>query len=95
MLKDIHLIEAALLTDRVVVSNDNKVRNHFNSVSTTVHHLKLISWLNPTNADEDVVRWLWEGAVEEDFRKIGYIPEKNPNENVNADSNQSVASEIN
>jgi predicted ABC-class ATPase len=71
MIKDIHLIEAALLTDRIVISNDNKVRNHFNSVSDKVHYLKLIIWINPTIMEEEAVKWLLDGALEEESRKIG------------------------
>jgi len=67
ILKDIHLIESALYSDQTVVSNDEKVRNHLKSVCdvvkyNNVHILPLITWVNPTIDNENVISWLLAGA---------------------------------
>ena len=47
MLEDFHLIEAALATDRTVVSRDETVRNLFATASSRIGELKNIIWVNP------------------------------------------------
>ncbi|WP_085523863.1 hypothetical protein [Tuberibacillus sp. Marseille-P3662] len=62
MLKDVHLIEAALVTDQIVVSCDEKVRDHFYSISHKSEYLRLLIWVNPTKPNEEPISWLKDGA---------------------------------
>ena len=46
--KDAHLIEAALATDRLIASQDERARGIFREASRGVRELKPIVWVNPT-----------------------------------------------
>ena len=69
--KDAHLIEAAIATDRLVTSRDEKVRRLFGSASVAVGQLRQIVWVNPTKADEKPIDWLRNGARAEAHRQLG------------------------
>lgn len=62
MLKDIHLIEAAMQTDLRIVSSDEAARKLFRAASEHIDELKPIYWVNPTIEDDDCVGWLRGGA---------------------------------
>lgn len=72
MLKDIHLIEAALATDKIVVSLDETVRNFFNASAASLGELKTSVWLNPDKEEEEPIAWLENGAKPEKQRSIGF-----------------------
>ena len=55
MLKDCLLIEAALATDKIVISLDEKVRRYFNQASVTVKNLKVILWINPEKSGDKAI----------------------------------------
>jgi hypothetical protein len=63
--KDIHLIHAALATDRSIVSCDETVRQLFENVSSVVLALSPIVWINPDRAEETPIQWLENGAEAE------------------------------
>ena len=69
--KDIHLIEAALATDRLVASRDDHARNAFRNASVVVRVLRRIVWVNPTCVADNPIDWLESGARTEAFRKLG------------------------
>lgn len=72
MLKDIHLIEAALITDKIVISIDGTVKGYFQEVAPKVVMLRHVMWINPC-IEEDLVRdWLVNGAKLEEKRFLGY-----------------------
>jgi len=60
MLKDAHLVEAALQTDFRIISGDEKAVKLFRAASRHVDELKAISWNDPV--DDDCVKWLKAGA---------------------------------
>ncbi len=72
MLKDIHLIEAAVQTDRVVASLDEIARGHFARVSASFDEIDRIVWVNPTRESERLESWLRRGAPENRSRQLGY-----------------------
>jgi hypothetical protein len=72
MLKDCHLVEAALDADRVVISLDDRVRFHFKAVSEIVTEIGPIVWVNPDNTEEESVAWLEAGAEPEKHRQLGF-----------------------
>lgn len=65
MLKDCRLIEAALATDKNVVSLDDKVRRHFSTICPQINEIQDIVWVNPAKLEENAVKWLNEGAKNE------------------------------
>lgn len=69
--KDAHLIEAAIATDRLVTSQDEKARRLFGCASFAVGQLRQIVWVNPTKADERPIDWLENGARAEAHRQLG------------------------
>ena len=72
MLKDFHLIEAALTTDQTVIALDEVVRALFGTVCQTMGQLKTIVWVNPDKAEEQAAEWLEAGAEPERQRQLGF-----------------------
>jgi hypothetical protein len=70
MTKDVHLLEAALLTDENVVSADDAARSAFSLLCRNVPGLRRIVWVNPLHVNEDPVRWLRRGARPEQERRL-------------------------
>lgn len=75
--KDIHLLEAALATDKIVVSlDDNTARRFFTLAAQGVEELselKAIAWINPDKPEESPIAWLKCGANPEPERLLGFI----------------------
>ena len=69
--KDVHLIEAALRTDSLVASQDERARRIFRDASGSVRELRPIVWVNPTRPADDPIRWLEGGAPFEAWRRLG------------------------
>ena len=69
--KDLHLIEAALETDLIVISRDETARELFQIVSGEIGGLKRIVWINPTREKEHVKDWLNKGAKLDKSRQFG------------------------
>jgi predicted nucleic acid-binding protein len=69
--KDAHLVEAALQTDRVVISRDEIVRSLFRQCCPKVSQIRNVLWANPENEAEQVAHWLKGGAKEESARRLG------------------------
>jgi hypothetical protein len=68
MLKDVHLIEAALATDGRVASLDSNARGHFGRLAARLNSVRHILWVDPASEDEHAVRWLEAGAPVQRFR---------------------------
>lgn len=69
--KDLHLIEAALVTDKLVASRDETVRAVFKITSNSVKDIRRVVWVNPTKEGETPIKWLREGAKSERHRQLG------------------------
>lgn len=76
MIKDLRLIEAALATDKIVISLDEKVRNLFEKAADEVDELKEVVWVNPAKPEEKAIFWLKNGAAPEKERKLGFRSEE-------------------
>jgi hypothetical protein len=79
MTKDLCLIEAALATDKIVISlDDNTARKFFSEASIKIYELKDIVWVNPDKVDEEQpIEWLRNGAkVESDRLLMNYSDKK-------------------
>lgn len=62
MLKDVHLIEAALHRESPVVSLDETARGLFRTAAGRVGRLKQVVWVNPAKPADKALQWLKEGA---------------------------------
>ena len=71
MLKDVHLLEAALVTDEIVVALDETVRALFIEAAVSVGEIRNIVWINPDRADEEPLPWLEGGAKSDKERRLG------------------------
>ena len=71
MQKDLHLLEAALATDKIVLSRDKKCRRHFLDAASNVTEIKPILWANPEVPEEEVIDWLNRGIPFEKERQLG------------------------
>ncbi|BAY10773.1 hypothetical protein NIES2098_39490 [Calothrix sp. NIES-2098] len=72
MTKDLRLIEAALATDKIVISlDDNTARTLFSRASDKVDELQHIVWVNPDKIEvEKPIEWLKNGAEVESDRLL-------------------------
>lgn len=70
MLKDAHLIEAALETDRRIASLDDTARGHFSRMSQAYEELCAIHWTNPASERKACLEWLEAGAPEDADRLL-------------------------
>jgi hypothetical protein len=77
MLKDFRLIEAALATDKTVISLDDTVRKLFDKAAVPVGELRNVVWVNPDKTEEEKpIDWLKDGAQAEKKRLLGNLPEE-------------------
>lgn len=61
--KDLHLIEAALATDKIIISLDNKTKDILSEISANIQALRSICWVNPISVNTvKVISWLENGA---------------------------------
>lgn len=56
--KDFHLIEAAIATDLLVISLDDRARAIFASAADRIRQFGPICWINPVQQREYLGRWL-------------------------------------
>jgi len=62
MLKDCHLVEAALTTDGNVISLDDEAGKLFSTASSNIPELHKILWVNPSRYSSESISWLKNGA---------------------------------
>ena len=72
VLKDVHLIDAAIKTDSRVASLEKEIRGHFRDLAPAVPDLKQIVWVNPAIPEEEAVAWLEQSAPPDAHRKLGF-----------------------
>lgn len=71
MVKDLLLVEAALATDRRILSLDEHAREAFRRACASIVALQKILWANPAQTTERVELWLRDGARREGERELG------------------------
>ena len=76
MLKDKHLLEAALLAHQTVLSMDETAYYHFYAAANAISQIRPVMWTNPERAVDDCVTWLISGARPETNRRIGIRPRR-------------------
>ncbi len=60
--KDLPLVEAALVADRIVVSRDEEARQLFAALSADHRALRPVLWLRPDESPTEALEWLRRGA---------------------------------
>jgi hypothetical protein len=74
MTKDILLLEAALATDRRIVSLDEKTaRQYFTNAAKEIVKLQTLVWVNPSKEEENSIEWLRQNAPADPERMLGYL----------------------
>jgi hypothetical protein len=68
LMKDLHLIEAALAADEIVISLDGKAREQFARAAKSILVLRAIAWIDP--CDEFTLAWLRAGAKKDQARLL-------------------------
>ena len=68
--KDLHLVDAALCTDRRVASLDDNVRISLQNCMEQKPEIGDIAWVNPTKEAERPLDWLRQGAPREVCRLL-------------------------
>lgn len=66
MLKDCHLVEAALGNDHSIISLDDAARSLFSSATNDINELHSILWMNPVSNIQESLAWLKSGASHSD-----------------------------
>ena len=61
ILKDLHLVQAGLVTDRLVASQDDTAKCDFSGLCGSIHELRDLLWVNPAT-DAGLSDWLESGA---------------------------------
>jgi hypothetical protein len=72
MLKDAHLIEAALVQGMRIVAMDEIARGYFRAYAGCVKQVRKICWVNPDVPEEEALAWLQNGAPLEGLRMLGH-----------------------
>lgn len=71
MLKDCHLIEAAIETDKKIISLDDTARELFAGLSHGIKDIQDVLWVNPIAHKDQVISWL-NGAEDEVSWKLAH-----------------------
>ena len=74
MRKDFRLLEAALATDRAIISLDESIRQHFTRAAQRVGEIRNTVWVNPERTKERPLPWLQNGAQPEEHRQLCACP---------------------
>lgn len=69
-LKDVHLVEVALIESASIVSSDKEARGLFRSVGSRCTVLCDVIWMSPDEPTHDVLQWLRAGARHSDAEKL-------------------------
>jgi hypothetical protein len=70
--EDVHLIEAALAVNHIILSRDVTARKHFHAAAYPIKELRAVVWADPCNPDDECVAWLKSGARLEKKRRLGF-----------------------
>jgi hypothetical protein len=70
--KDRRLIEAALATEKRLISLDDHVRKHLRDHHSHLAEVRSICWVNPCTPEEQVIAWLESGAPADRSRLLGH-----------------------
>ena len=70
--KDVHLVEAAIATDKVIFSLDEVAKAAFRRVAASFALVRPVLWVNPSDAShEAATTWLTTGGGQPDLWRLG------------------------
>jgi predicted nucleic acid-binding protein len=70
--KDLPFVEAAIATDKTIISKDEKMKEILCVLSKNIKVLKIIAWVSPINEEsESISEWLLNGANLDKDRCLG------------------------
>lgn len=72
MNKDVHLLEAALATDRIVTSKDDQAQECFEEMCHGIGEIREVVWANPVSENDACKGWLKRGAPPDPQRQLGH-----------------------
>ena len=67
LMKDVHLLELALKTDRKILSLEKQCLKHFKEIVPKVKKISKIFWSNPDKPGDKTLEWLKKMTTETDF----------------------------
>jgi hypothetical protein len=67
--KDFHLVQSALATDQILLTNETRLPNHLRSSCASVPELLRIFIANPAVEQEECIEWIKAGAKKEPKRR--------------------------
>jgi hypothetical protein len=70
MSKDVILIEAAIKSDRTIISIDKKARRLFAGACKRIRYIHDIAWINPCIPEDEAVCWLKNGANSTEYIRL-------------------------
>ncbi len=73
LLKDMHVFACALATDRIVVSNESRLKKHLLRLAAFETSILLLSWASPNEEGKDCAIWLRAGAKFENARTLAKL----------------------
>jgi hypothetical protein len=73
MLKDVHLLEAALTTDKLIISLNEVDRKRFQAIAQKIGEIRALIWVNPVLVEEQCIVWLENRCPAEKQRQLGYV----------------------
>ncbi len=68
--KDLPYVAVALEADKILASNDRKLRRRLGRALDNVPQLAELQWVNPAEEPESGIEWLRRGAPMEAFRRV-------------------------
>jgi hypothetical protein len=72
--KDLHLVGAAIASDKIVISLDDKVRQYLAQPAREVAAVGAIMWDNPCEKPASTAGWLKDGAPLDHSRRLANHP---------------------
>ncbi len=72
LIKDKHLLEATLASDKRIVSQDKKARAPARTLAASCALVRRILWISPAIPDETPIKWLQAGAPMDEHRLLGH-----------------------
>jgi len=62
--------EAALLSDKRIISLDDAARSHYAAASDRIRKIGGVIWVNPDIQEEEAIQWLEKGASADHSRRL-------------------------
>jgi hypothetical protein len=68
--KDFHLVQSALATGQILISNESHLPNHLRASCGSVPEFLRIFFANPEKEQEECIDWIKAGAKKDPKRRV-------------------------